>query len=73
MVYALCQFSMGAAYLSGTVIEKDLLKAKYWLGKAIDSTYEMYSDSAKVLYAIHELGKVEDDMYFNMPTFLLND
>ena len=53
--YAPCQFNMGAAYLSGTVIEKDLLKAKYWLRKAIDSTYEKYSESAKVIYAIHEL------------------
>ena len=57
MGYAPCQFNMGAAYLSGTVIEKDLLKAKYWLGKAIDNTYTKYSRVSKQLYAIHELDK----------------
>ena len=55
MGYAPCQFNIGAAYLIGSGIEKDLSKAKYWLQKAIDSTYESYSESAKVLYAIHEL------------------
>ena len=55
MGYAPCQFNIGAAYLIGSGIEKDLSKAKYWLQKAIDSTYDKYSDSAKVLYAIHEL------------------
>ena len=55
--YAPCQFNMGAAYLSGTVIEKDLLKAKYWLRKAIDSTYTKYSKVSKQLYALHELDK----------------
>ncbi len=57
MGYAPCQFNMGAAYLSGTVIEKDLLKAKYWLGKAIDSSYSKYSKVSKQLYALHELDK----------------
>ncbi len=57
MGYAPCQFNMGAAYLSGTVIEKDLLKAKYWLGKAIDSTYTKYSKVSKQLYALYELDK----------------
>jgi len=57
MGYAPCQFNMGAAYLSGTVIEKDLLKAKYWLRKAIDSTYTKYSKVSKQLYALHELDK----------------
>ena len=71
--YAPCQFSIGAAYLIGSGIEKDLSKAKFWLQKAKDSTFEKYSDSANVLYAIHELDKVKDDMYYNMPTFLLND
>ena len=55
MGYAPCQFAIGSAYLIGSGVEKDLLKAKYWLQKAIDSTYDKYSDSAKVLYAIHEL------------------
>ena len=71
--YAPCQFSIGAAYLIGSGIEKDLSKAKFWLQKAKDSSFEKYSDSANVLYAIHELDKVKDDMYYNMPTFLLND
>jgi len=57
MGYAPCQFNMGTAYLSGTVIEKDLLKAKYWLRKAIDNTYTKYSRVSKQLYAIHELDK----------------
>ena len=55
MGYAPCQFNIGTAYLIGSGIEKDLSKAKYWLQKAIDSTYEKYSKSAKVIYAIHEL------------------
>ena len=55
MGYAPCQFNIGAAYLIGSGIEKDLSKAKYWLQQAIDSTNEKFSESAKVLYAIHEL------------------
>jgi len=55
MGYAPCQFNIGTAYLIGSGIEKDLSKAKYWLQKAIDSTNDKYSDSAKVLYAINEL------------------
>ena len=57
MGYAPCQFNIGAAYLIGSGIEKDLSKAKYWLQEAIDSTNEKFSESAKVLYAIHELDK----------------
>ena len=57
MGYAPCQFNIGAAYLVGSGIEKDLSKAKYWLQKAIDSSYEKYSKSAKVLYAINELDQ----------------
>ena len=55
MGYAPCQFNIGAAYLIGSGIEKDLSKAKYWLQKAIYSTNEEYSEMAKVLYAINEL------------------
>ena len=55
--YAPCQFNMGAAYLSGTVIEKDLLKAKYWLRKAIDSTYTKYSRVSAELYATYNLDQ----------------
>ena len=57
MGYAHCQFNIGAAYLIGSGIEKDLSKAKYWLQQAIDSTNQKFSESAKVLYAIHELDK----------------
>ena len=57
MGYAPCQFNIGAAYLIGSGIEKDLSKAKYWLKQAIDSTNEKFSESAKVIYAIHELDK----------------
>jgi uncharacterized protein len=55
MGYAPCQFNIGAAYLIGSGIEKDLSKAKYWLQKAIDSTNNKYSESAKVIYVINEL------------------
>ena len=55
--YAPCQFSVGSAYLIGKGVEKDLSKAKYWLQKAIDSTYTKYSRVSKQLYAIHELDK----------------
>ena len=55
MGYAPCQVNIGAAYLIGSGIEKDLSKAKYWLQKAIDSTNQEYSEIAKVLYAINEL------------------
>ena len=76
MGYAPCQFSVGAAYLIGSGVDKDLSQAKRWLQLAIDSTYEKYSRSAKVLYAAHELDKVPDepmDIYYKMPTFLLDD
>ena len=76
MGYAPCQFSIGAAYLIGSGVDKDLSQAKRWLQLAINSTYEKYSRSAKVLYAAHELDKVPDepmDIYYKMPTFLLDD
>ena len=57
MGYAPCQFNIGAAYLIGSGVDKDLSQAKRWLQLAIDSTYERYSRSAKVLYAAHELDK----------------
>ena len=57
MGYTPCQFNIGAAYLIGSGIEKDLSKAKYWLQQAIDSTNQKFSESAKVIYAIHELDK----------------
>ena len=57
MGYAPCQFSIGSAYLIGSGVEKDLIKAKFWLKKAIDGTYKKYSRVAKVLYDAHELDK----------------
>ena len=57
MGYAPCQFNIGAAYLIGSGVDKDLSQAKRWLQLTIDSTYEKYSRSAKVLYAAHELDK----------------
>ena len=57
MGYAPCQFSVGSAYLIGKGVEKDLSQAKFWLQKAIDSTYTKYSKVSKQLYAIHELDK----------------
>ena len=55
MGYAPCQFAMGALYLIGSGIEKDLIKAKFWLEKTMDGTYKKYSTVAKVLYEAHEL------------------
>ena len=55
--YVPCQFSVGAAYLIGFGIDKDLSKAKLWLQKTIDSSDEIHSEAAETLYAIHELDK----------------
>ena len=55
MGYVPCQFAIGAAYIIGFGIEKDLLKAKSWLQKTIDSSDELHSKAAGTLYAIHEL------------------
>ena len=55
MGYAPCQFNIGSAYLIGSGIEKDLIKAKFWLEKTMDGTYKKYSRFAKVLYDAHEL------------------
>ena len=57
MGYVPCQFAIGAAYIIGFGIEKDLLKAKSWLQKTIDSSDELHSEAAGTLYAIHELDK----------------
>ena len=53
--YVPCQFAIGAAYLIGFGIEKDLSEAKSWLQKTIDSSDELHSEAAEELYAIHEL------------------
>ena len=38
--YAPAQFSIGASYIGGIGVNKDLTEAKKWLEKAINSTYE---------------------------------
>jgi len=55
--YAPAQFSVGASYIIGSGIEKDLSQAKKWLQKAIDSTYTRYSNNAKTLYTLNELDR----------------
>ena len=57
MGYAPCQFNIATAYLIGSGVEKDLIKAKFWLKKTMDGTYKKYSRFAKVLYDAHELDK----------------
>ncbi len=55
--YAPAQFSVGASYIIGSGVDKDLSQAKRWLQLAIDSTYEYYSRVAKTLYTLNELDK----------------
>jgi len=55
--YAPAQFSVGASYIIGSGVDKDLSQAKRWLQLAIDSTYEHYSRVAKTLYTLNELDK----------------
>ena len=55
--YAPAQFSVGASYIIGSGIEKDLSQAKRWLQLAIDSTYEHYSKVAQTLYTLNKLDK----------------
>ena len=56
--YAPAQFSIGASYIGGIGVNKDLAEAKKWLEKAINSTYEKYSKVAKELYTLNELDKI---------------
>ena len=56
--YAPAQFSIGASYIGGIGVNKDLGEAKKWLEKAINSTYEKYSKVAKELYNLNELDKI---------------
>ena len=55
--YALAQFSVGASYIIGSGVEKDLSEARRWLQLAIDNTNEYYSQVAQTLYDINELDK----------------
>ena len=55
--YAPAQFSVGASYIIGSGVDKDLSQAKRWLQLAIDSTYGYYSRVAKTLYNANELHK----------------
>ena len=56
--YAPAQFSIGASYIGGIGVNRDLTDAKKWLEKAINSTYEKYSKVAKELYTLNELDKI---------------
>ena len=56
--YAPAQFSIGASYIGGIGVNKDLSQAKMWLERAMDSTYEKYSKVAKELYTLNELDKI---------------
>ena len=55
--YAPAQFSVGASYIIGSGVEKDLSQAKRWLQLAIDSTYEHYSKVAQTLYTLNKLDR----------------
>ncbi len=56
--FAPAQFSIGASYIGGIGVNRDLTEAKKWLEKAINSTYEKYSKVAKELYTLNELDKI---------------
>ena len=56
--YAPAQFSIGASYIGGIGVNRDLTEAKKWLEKAINSTYEKYSKVAKEVYTLNELDKI---------------
>ena len=56
--YAPAQFSIGASYIGGIGVNRDLSEAKKWLEKAMDSTYEKYSKVARELYTLNELDKI---------------
>ena len=55
--YAPAQFAVGASYIIGSGIEKDLSQAKKWLQFTLDNTYEYYSRVALTLYNANELDK----------------
>ena len=42
--YAPAQFAVGASYIIGSGVDKDLSEAKRWLQLAIDNTYELYRE-----------------------------
>jgi len=56
--YAPAQFSIGASYIGGIGVNRDLGEAKKWLEKAMDSTYEKYSKVARELFILNELDKI---------------
>ena len=56
--YAPAQFSIGASYIGGIGVNRNLSEAKKWLEKAINSTYTKYSKVAKELYTLNELDKI---------------
>ena len=56
--YAPAQFSIGASYIGGIGVNKDLEEAKKWLEKVMDSTYDKYSKVAKELYTLNDLDNI---------------
>ena len=56
--YAPAQFSIGASYIGGIGVNRDLGEAKKWLEKAMDSTYKKYSKVARELFILNELDKI---------------
>ena len=55
--YAPAQVGVGASYIIGSGVDKDLSEAKRWLQLVIDSTYEHYSKVAQTLYTLNKLDK----------------
>mgnify|MGYP002029527896 CR=1 FL=1 len=55
--YAPAQVGVGASYIIGSGVDKDLSQAKRWLQLAIDSTYQRYSRAAQTIYKANELHK----------------
>ena len=55
--YAPAQFVLGASYIIGSGVEKDLSQAKYWLQQAIDGTNVRYSNDAKTIYNLNNLDQ----------------
>tara|TARA_B100001173_G_scaffold295375_1_gene290107 strand:- start:425 stop:859 length:435 start_codon:yes stop_codon:yes gene_type:complete len=56
--YAPAQYTIGASYIRGIGVDKDLVEAKKWLERAMDSTYTKYSKVAKELYSLNNLDNI---------------
>ena len=64
--YAPAQFSVGASYIIGSGVGKDMSEARRWLQLAIDSTNEDYSEVAQTLYNINGLEKYQKKSKFRL-------